>query len=319
LNARYYDPVLSRFLSPDPLRDLGNVATFDPYAYAGGNPVLNIDPSGLNWFSDHWVAITTAVVVTVVVVATAGTAAPVAFASASASFATGSVVVLDATVATIAVGTAGIATTTYLATDAFVSTEGGFGDRLSAAEGGATNGIFVTGAAALITEGIPAQAQYLQSRVTTWFSPRGSMPPGSGLSDPRVGPGPYAVESVEATGPRITSQQQQDINRLGNLNGCHSCGTRNPGTRSGNFVGDHQDPTAFGTEPQVLYPQCLRDSNIQGGVISQILRGSVVAPPTASFQPVSLGPAPVFPTASQNLQKTKTWVNSASKNKHMYG
>jgi RHS repeat-associated protein len=42
--ARYYSPQLGRFVSEDPL-GLGGGTNF--YAYAGGNPISNIDPSGL--------------------------------------------------------------------------------------------------------------------------------------------------------------------------------------------------------------------------------------------------------------------------------
>lgn len=49
LRARYYDPVTGQFLNRDPIEAI----TREPYAYAGNNPINNIDPSGLNWFSDR--------------------------------------------------------------------------------------------------------------------------------------------------------------------------------------------------------------------------------------------------------------------------
>lgn len=42
--ARYYDPVLKRFLSGDPL---GLVAGLNLYAYVGGDPIIGRDPLGL--------------------------------------------------------------------------------------------------------------------------------------------------------------------------------------------------------------------------------------------------------------------------------
>ncbi len=48
LNARYYDPVLSLFLSPDPLMNPGDPRTLDPYRYADNNPVVFTDASGLS-------------------------------------------------------------------------------------------------------------------------------------------------------------------------------------------------------------------------------------------------------------------------------
>jgi RHS repeat-associated protein len=47
LNARYYDPLLGRFLSPDPLMNPGDPKTLDPYMYAANNPVTFSDASGL--------------------------------------------------------------------------------------------------------------------------------------------------------------------------------------------------------------------------------------------------------------------------------
>lgn len=43
LQNRYYDPATGQFISSDPLVDVTN----QPYAYVGGDPVDNIDPSGL--------------------------------------------------------------------------------------------------------------------------------------------------------------------------------------------------------------------------------------------------------------------------------
>ena len=48
LRARYYDPVLGRFISRDPISGkLDNPQTQNPYAYALDNPVNVSDPSGL--------------------------------------------------------------------------------------------------------------------------------------------------------------------------------------------------------------------------------------------------------------------------------
>ncbi len=43
LRARYYDPATGQFLTRDPLVD----ATGQPYAYADGDPIDNVDPTGL--------------------------------------------------------------------------------------------------------------------------------------------------------------------------------------------------------------------------------------------------------------------------------
>jgi RHS repeat-associated protein len=47
LNARYYDRILGRFPSPDPLINLGDPRTLDPYRYADNNPITFTDATGL--------------------------------------------------------------------------------------------------------------------------------------------------------------------------------------------------------------------------------------------------------------------------------
>jgi RHS repeat-associated protein len=48
--ARWYDPVVGRFASADPLRGaLAAPAALHPYAYVGHNPVNLVDPPGLGW------------------------------------------------------------------------------------------------------------------------------------------------------------------------------------------------------------------------------------------------------------------------------
>ena len=44
LGARYYDPLIGRFITQDPAQDGLNW-----YAYAGNNPVGNVDPTGMSW------------------------------------------------------------------------------------------------------------------------------------------------------------------------------------------------------------------------------------------------------------------------------
>ena len=51
LNARYYDPTLGRFISPDPVVPAATSIGLNRYAYAGNNPVNFTDTDGLSWFS----------------------------------------------------------------------------------------------------------------------------------------------------------------------------------------------------------------------------------------------------------------------------
>jgi uncharacterized protein RhaS with RHS repeats len=52
MNTRLYDPLLGRFLSPDPyVADAGYLQDFNRYTYARNNPLSYIDPSGeIVWF-----------------------------------------------------------------------------------------------------------------------------------------------------------------------------------------------------------------------------------------------------------------------------
>lgn len=47
LGARYYDPVIGRFLSPDPLQDPQAPQSLNGYTYGNNNPATFSDPSGL--------------------------------------------------------------------------------------------------------------------------------------------------------------------------------------------------------------------------------------------------------------------------------
>jgi RHS repeat-associated protein len=84
-------------------------------------------------------------------------------------------------------------------------------------------------------------------------------------------------ESIPA-GPsaRPTAAQQSAINEMGEAHGCSTCGATTPGTKSGNWVGDHQPPTALNKDggPQVYKPQCLQCSRQQGGQVAAAVRAA---------------------------------------------
>jgi len=86
-----------------------------------------------------------------------------------------------------------------------------------------------------------------------------------------IGPGPYAGASIPARGPErdFTAAERREINKIGSETGCHTCGTTSPETPRGNFVLDHQPPTAWNplNEPQRLYPKCASCSSRQGNWI----------------------------------------------------
>ncbi len=86
-------------------------------------------------------------------------------------------------------------------------------------------------------------------------------------------PGPYAGKSLPTDGPgRITTAQQKEVDRIGNAAGCHTCGAKTPGTKSGHWIGDHQPSRAFGDPEMRYYPHCDTCSHRQAGEVSQALR-----------------------------------------------
>jgi hypothetical protein len=91
-----------------------------------------------------------------------------------------------------------------------------------------------------------------------------------------IGPGRYARESIPARGPErdFTAQEHRDINQIFSKYGCHTCGTFDPGTRSGNAILDHQPPITLSPHGGSfrLYGQCAHCSHVQGGHVLH-LRG----------------------------------------------
>ena len=100
---------------------------------------------------------------------------------------------------------------------------------------------------------------------------------GRGATHPTFEPGPYAGESIPARSPSqvFTPAERAEINRIGQTTGCHTCGATNPGTKSGNFVPDHQPVSSLSppNTPQRLYPQCIDCSKEQGLEAARQLRG----------------------------------------------
>jgi len=102
------------------------------------------------------------------------------------------------------------------------------------------------------------------------------------VGDDLLKPGPWADGSVLSSAPgKITAAERRGLNTLGEESGCHSCGATTPGTKTGNWVGDHQ-PVSSGVPagtPQSLYPQCLSCSNDQGLWIINLIKQGKWPPP----------------------------------------
>ena len=50
-HARMYDPVLGRTFQQDPHAE--NYYDWSPYSWAGGNPILMVDPTGMDWYETY--------------------------------------------------------------------------------------------------------------------------------------------------------------------------------------------------------------------------------------------------------------------------
>ena len=99
----------------------------------------------------------------------------------------------------------------------------------------------------------------------------------------KLSPGKFANKSIPARGASrsFTKQERSQINEAGKTGGCHTCGTKNPGTKSGNFIPDHQPPNALnkGGGSQRLFPHCKECSQSQAGQVTQAKRSAEVQPP----------------------------------------
>jgi RHS repeat-associated protein len=74
MDGRIYDPVVGRFLSPDPMiQDPENLQSLNRYSYCLNNPLSLTDPSGYSWLSDNWRSLVAAAVGISVSILTAGT------------------------------------------------------------------------------------------------------------------------------------------------------------------------------------------------------------------------------------------------------
>jgi hypothetical protein len=91
-----------------------------------------------------------------------------------------------------------------------------------------------------------------------------------------IRPGPYADKSIPARGPdrNFKDWERTQINDIGRTTGCHTCGTKNPGTKYGDFILDHQPPSKlnFNGWAQRLFPHCLSCSQRQGGQVLTALK-----------------------------------------------
>jgi hypothetical protein len=85
-------------------------------------------------------------------------------------------------------------------------------------------------------------------------------------------PGRYAGESIAAKGAGYASKKVRQLLRLiMDETGCHTCGTKVAGTKTGLPIGDHQPPNALNGSggPQRFFPQCAHCSPDQGNEVKK--------------------------------------------------
>lgn len=225
MQARYYDPVIGRFLSLDPVAPAtANVLEFSPYTYGQNNPMVNVDLDGRQSAPPKVVPIST------------------------------------------------YARSFDVRDDPLLSTVG---------KAVAADVAFVVGAA---TNDRQLQETAVDGMAETTSGQAGAeavvglmgMGEGEGAGEATVGagkastlePGPYATESIPGHMGKPTAAEQRQVNELMQKNGCHTCGTKDPGTKTGYAVVDHQPPQALGNTTD-FYPHCVKCMHRQGGEVSQ--------------------------------------------------
>jgi RHS repeat-associated protein len=89
-----------------------------------------------------------------------------------------------------------------------------------------------------------------------------------------IRPGKYArlsIPAIKGKSRNFSSTTRRKIDEIGYRYGCHSCGIKNPGTKSGRYIPDHQPANAIaGRRTQRLYPHCQKCSWEQAGRVSAI-------------------------------------------------
>ncbi len=78
MDGRIYDPIVGRFLSPDPLIQNQEFSlSFNRYIYCLNNPLSLVDPTGYSWISRHWKSLVSSAIGIAVGAITGGAAAGV--------------------------------------------------------------------------------------------------------------------------------------------------------------------------------------------------------------------------------------------------
>ncbi|CAM2010766.1 RHS repeat domain-containing protein [Acanthopleuribacter pedis] len=238
MKARFYQPTMGCFLQPDAGRDFNPYLpnSYNLYSYAYQNPANAYDPDG-NAVETAWDAFNIGIGV-----------ASFVYNVKEGNW-------LDATIDAGGVVVDGIAAATP-----FVP--GGAGSIIKAARAGDK-----------IVDGAKAADKANDAKKAADAADTAADAAGAAKKRDTLQPGPHSKGSVPARSPdkKFTRAERDKINVFGRKDGCHTCGTKDPGTKSGDFIPDHQPPSKMNknNEPQVLMPHCKKCSQRQGGQVRQ--------------------------------------------------
>jgi len=266
--ARYFDPHADVWQSPDPIlasyvRGQGYGGVYTPsnlslYSYSRNNPVVLRDPDG---------RIAPLIAAAIAILVGSGASAGIrAIQNVSSGQPAGNGV-LGAAAGTAVSGSLTLASGgTSLGTQLFAGA-------LANPIGGAVSRYVETGDPQVTIANVAMDASWgvIGGAIAHVAAPADyvSLPTTiEAPAHPTFEPGPYASGSIPARSSSQTfaASERSQVNAFGEESGCHTCGAPSPGTKSGNWVLDHQPVTSLAAPgaPQRLYPQCLGCSKNQG-------------------------------------------------------
>ena len=236
--ARYYRSGIGRFTTTDPFYDrnanLADPQRWNRYAYAKNNPLRFVDPNGED-----------------VGEAAAWVQGRVSYASSFYTF------------AAVKSGSPALAGSVTFVSSSLEIGINGFADMFRVGEStGAALGRGDTGLA--FAAAVSEDAGRAGGLILLGLSVAPKPPPAGAEY---FKPGPFAGEGTPVSGPgRLKAAAQRGVNAEGAANGCHTCGAPSPGTRSGQWIGDHQRPSSLNPPgaAQRAYPHCANCSTTQG-------------------------------------------------------